>query len=106
MESEKNQLYGDKQAVEQEKVGLREELVRVEQEKLDIDSEKSGITQTLELSEQTRERLEDEIMALNKDRAELTEQLNAVSKHSGGTCLVKGLAHSLFCCQDSRSISP
>ena len=81
MESEKQQLYGDKQAVEQEKVGLREELVRVEQEKLDIDSEKSGIIQTLELSEQTRERLEDEIMALNKDRAELTEQLNAVSQY-------------------------
>lgn len=79
MEADKGQLFGEKQAVEQEKTGLREELVRVEQEKLDLDSEKSGITQTLELTEESRERLEEEIVALNKDRAELTEQLNAVS---------------------------
>ncbi len=78
MEAEKNSLMGEKGSVEQEKAGLKEELVRVEQEKLDLDSEKSGVIQTLELSEQTRERLEDEIVVLNKDRAELTEQLNAV----------------------------
>ena len=42
MEAERNALHGQKTAVEQEKYGLREELVRVEQEKLDIDTEKMG----------------------------------------------------------------
>ena len=38
-----------------------------------------GITQTLEMTEQSRELLEKEISALNHDRAELTEQVNMVS---------------------------
>ena len=44
MEAEKSSILGLKQAVEQEKTGLREELVRVEQEKLDIDTEKAGMS--------------------------------------------------------------
>lgn len=42
MEAERNSLWGEKQAVEQEKSGLREELVRVEQEKMELDTEKHG----------------------------------------------------------------
>ena len=38
-----------------------------------------GIFQTLEMTEQTRERLEDEITMLNRERGEITEQLNVVS---------------------------
>ncbi len=78
MEAEKAQLYEEKQGADQERSGLREELVRVEQEKLDLDSEKVGLAHTLDVTEQTRERLEEEIMMLNKDRAEVTEQLNTV----------------------------
>ena len=42
LEAEKDELYQRKGAVELEKFGLREELVRVEQEKMDLDNEKSG----------------------------------------------------------------
>ncbi len=42
LEAEKGHLLGEKQAVDQERTGLREELVRVEQEKMDLDNEKAG----------------------------------------------------------------
>jgi hypothetical protein len=45
LEAEKDELYQRKGAVELEKFGLREELVRVEQEKMDLDSEKAGTWQ-------------------------------------------------------------
>ena len=35
-------MSGEKSALEQEKSGIREELVRVEQEKMDLDTEKHG----------------------------------------------------------------
>ena len=38
----------------------------------------AGLNQTLELSEMTRQQLEDEIMVLNRERADITEQLNTV----------------------------
>ena len=43
MEAEKGELVGLRQAVEQEKSGLKDELLRVEQEKMDLDNEKTGI---------------------------------------------------------------
>lgn len=60
---------------------MREELVRVEQEKMDLDTEKMGLNQTLELSEMTRQQLEDEIQVLVRDKADVTEQLNNVSDY-------------------------
>ena len=42
VEAQNGAILGDKMAVEQEKTGLREELVRVEQEKLDVENEKQG----------------------------------------------------------------
>ena len=38
-----------------------------------------GITHSLNLTEQTRENLEDEIRILNREKGELTEQLGIVS---------------------------
>ena len=42
MEAEHAALHGEKQSIEQQKLVLKEELIRTEQEKLDIDNEKSG----------------------------------------------------------------
>jgi hypothetical protein len=42
LENEKAQLAADKISAEQERFGLREELLRVEQEKMDIETEKTG----------------------------------------------------------------
>ena len=38
----------------------------------------AGISQTLELTEKTREKLLEEIAALNRERAEVTDQYNVV----------------------------
>merc|ERR1712228_201090 len=67
LEADKAGLSGEKSALEQEKSGIREELVRVEQEKMDLDTEKHGLNHTLELSELTRQQLEEEIVSLTKD---------------------------------------
>ena len=42
MELEKKAILNEKAVVEQEKIGLSEDLIRVEQQKMDIDAEKSG----------------------------------------------------------------
>lgn len=39
----------------------------------------SGLNQTLELSEMSRQQLEDEIQALNREKVDVQEQLSAVS---------------------------
>ena len=79
IEAEKNSVFAEKGAVEQEKFGLKEELVRVEQEKLDVENQLAAVSHGLQLAEANCERLEEEIMMLNRDRGELTEQFNAVS---------------------------
>lgn len=43
MEHDRNVILGAKSAVEQEKLGLKDELIRVEQEKLDIDNDKVSL---------------------------------------------------------------
>jgi len=43
MSEEKAVLISEKGAGEQERVGLREELVRVEQDKMDLETDKSGV---------------------------------------------------------------
>lgn len=37
-----------------------------------------GLNQTLELSEMTRQQLEDEIQALNREKGDIQEQLSSV----------------------------
>ena len=39
----------------------------------------SGLNQRLELSEMKRQQLEDEIMVVNREKVDITEQLNTVS---------------------------
>ena len=46
---------------------------------MDLDTEKHGLNHTLELSELTRQQLEEEIVSLTKDKQEVIQQLNQVS---------------------------
>lgn len=46
MEAEKNSIASEREVVEQEKRGLRDDLIRVQQEKIDVETEKAGITST------------------------------------------------------------
>lgn len=41
-----------------------------------------GLNQTLELSEMTRQQLEEEIQALNREKGDIQEQLSSVSKQT------------------------
>lgn len=72
-------MQGDKHALENEKAGIREELLRVEQEKMELETEKAGLNTTIEISENNIEQLKTEIQYLSKEKAEVTDQLNAVS---------------------------
>lgn len=47
---------------------------------MDLDTEKMGLNQTLELSEMTRQQLEEEIQALNREKGDIQEQLSSVSR--------------------------
>lgn len=42
MEAEKNAIASEREVVEQEKRGLRDDLIRVQQEKIDVETEKAG----------------------------------------------------------------
>lgn len=42
----------------------------------------AGLNQTLELSEMTRQQLEEEIQALNREKGDIQEQLSSVSKQT------------------------
>lgn len=79
LEQEKATLQGDKQNLENEKAGIREELIRVEQEKMEVETEKAGVNTTLEIAENNIEQLKTEISYLSKEKAEVVDQLNAVS---------------------------
>lgn len=45
-------------------------------------SVREGLNQTLELSEMTRQQLEEEIQALNREKGDIQEQLSSVSKQT------------------------
>lgn len=46
---------------------------------MEVETEKAGLSTTLELSENTVEQLKTEIQYLSKEKADVTDQLNAVS---------------------------
>lgn len=73
-------LSSDKQQLEQEKSGIKEELIRTEQEKLQLDVEKSSVSHSLEMTEMHRSRLEAELSQANREKLELAEKLNAIAR--------------------------
>lgn len=72
-------LQADRHALENDKAGIREELLRVEQEKMELETEKAGQNTTIEISENNIEQLKTEIQYLSKEKADITDSLNAVS---------------------------
>lgn len=52
--------------------------MRVEQEKMELETEKAGLQTTIEISEGNIEQLKTEIQYLSKEKADVTDSLNAV----------------------------
>ena len=61
-----------------EKDSIRAELIKTEQEKMDLHNEKAGLDHSLILTEQSREKLEQDLMLLHREKAELVDSLAQV----------------------------
>ena len=61
-----------------EKDSIRAELIKTEQEKMDLHNEKSGLDHSLVLTEKSREKLEQDLMLIHRERAELADSLQQV----------------------------
>lgn len=79
LEEEKAALLGAKQEAEQEKAAIRLELGRLEQEKRDLAVEHQAVGQALQAAEESREKLERELLALLGEQEQVQEQLGQVS---------------------------
>ena len=65
-----------------EKDSIRAELIKTEQEKMDLHNEKAGLDHSLVLTEQSREKLEQDLMASHREKADLADTLGQVGVQS------------------------
>ncbi|CAH8460381.1 unnamed protein product [Schistosoma turkestanicum] len=74
-EAEYNQLASDYRNADGDRSSLKEALIQMESQKNEVIYEKNSISQSLTISEAARERLEEEITSLNREKLEITEQV-------------------------------
>lgn len=82
MEEKFAALGAEKNDLAQEKDCIRAELIKTEQEKMDLCNEKQGLDQSLHLTQQSREQLEQDLMLLHREKAELTDNLSQVRQQN------------------------
>ncbi|CAF0803068.1 unnamed protein product [Rotaria sp. Silwood1] len=80
VEQEKNSIHHEKSDVELDKSTLRQELVKVEQEKIDVENERDTLLHRLQLTEVSRQQIEEELNVVNKDKAEIIEQFQQMTR--------------------------
>ncbi|CAF4860155.1 unnamed protein product, partial [Rotaria sp. Silwood1] len=80
VEQEKNSIHHEKSDVELDKSTLRQELVKVEQEKIDVENERDTLLHRLQLTEVSRQQIEHELNIVNKDKAEIIEQFQQMTR--------------------------
>ncbi|CAF4163203.1 unnamed protein product, partial [Rotaria sp. Silwood2] len=80
VEQEKNSIHHEKSDVELDKSTLRQELVKVEQEKIDVENERDTFIHRLQLTEVSRQQIEQELSIVNKDKAEIIEQFQQMTR--------------------------
>ncbi|CAF4826729.1 unnamed protein product [Rotaria sp. Silwood1] len=80
VEQEKNSIHNEKSDVEQDKTTLRQELVKVEQEKIDVENERDTLLHRLQLTEITRQQIEQELNIVNKEKVEIIEQYQQLTR--------------------------
>lgn len=78
MEEKFSALGAAKYDLALEKDSIRAELIKTEQEKMDLHNEKAGLDHSLILTEQSREKLEQDLMLLHREKAELIDSLAQV----------------------------
>ena len=78
MEAKYKELEFSKQDLINERDSIRTELISTEQEKMDLYNEKTGLQQTLVLVEKSREKLEQNLGTMLKEKTESTNSLTQV----------------------------
>lgn len=72
-------LVCQRREAEQEKLTIRDELVRSEQDRLELDSVRLTLHQSLQESEVARAGLEAELQSLRADRGKLQDRITQVT---------------------------
>jgi chromosome segregation ATPase len=80
LEQDKQNLLADKQDLECVKNSLKSELVKVEQEKQDLENERESLSHNLHLADIGKDQLEQEIVCINKEKADILEQLQHINR--------------------------
>ncbi|XP_052266736.1 uncharacterized protein LOC127868748 [Dreissena polymorpha] len=79
LKAENDALNAEKHSVEQESSLIQEELVGVKQERINLEDANAGLQLKLELSEQTRKQMANEIGVMTIEKTYINDQLNALT---------------------------
>lgn len=101
-------MLSQRREAEQEKLTIRDELVRSEQDRLELDSLRLALHQSLQESELARAGLEAELQSLQADRAKLQDRITQVTVSlplSLSRSICPSMPHKpfLMCCCQSNS---
>lgn len=77
-------LLSQRREAEQEKLTIRDELIRSEQDQLELDAVRLALHQSLQESELARAGLEAELQSLRTDRARLQDRITQLIGEVGG----------------------
>lgn len=76
-------MQAQKREAEQEKLTIRDELVRLEQDRLELDSVRITLQQSLQDAELSHTGMDAELQSLRADRLKLQEKVTQVDKGAG-----------------------
>ncbi|MEQ2179070.1 hypothetical protein GOODEAATRI_020816, partial [Goodea atripinnis] len=92
LEEEKSLWLAQKRQAEQEKLTIRDELVRLEQDRLELESGRILLQQALQDAEQSRAGMETELQSLRAERLKLQERVGLVASLGSELSLAQGEA--------------
>lgn len=78
LEEEKRVLLAQRREAEQERLTIRDELVRLEQDRLELDAGRVALQQALQDAEQSRAGPESELQSLRAERLRLQQKVTQV----------------------------
>lgn len=100
MEQDKAVLLAQKREAQQEKLSVRDELVRLEQDRLELDAARITLQHSLQDVQLSRVALDAELQSLREEKARLQERVAQVRKSLGANTAeqenIQGVC--FFCC--------
>ena len=84
LEEDKALLQTQRREAEQEKLTLRDELVRLEQDRLELDSTQGVLQRSLQDAEHGRASVDTELHGLRAERLKLQDKVTQVRGYDGG----------------------